>query len=401
MIKCMSRLPSRLLVACLLPLSTAVPAHADAGDVVSLRAGASVLWDDNLFRVPQGQKPQAEIITTTIAGVDVDKRFSRQEILAHVNWVATHYNSNSYLNSGNLNYEGKWLWAAGSSLTGELAADRTSAQNSFADFQGLRQRNVRTIDNQRFGLEYAFHPDWRVLGSVNHQSVINDHLLPQDRDYDATGGAVGIKYVPASGTWVSLKTRQSEGRYTKHLSSGEEQLLQLDDKFTDQGQEFFVHWQSGGHTVVNGRLEYLQRRHPNFSSRDFSGWTGQLDYLYQYTDKTALTATYQRSLNPYETIQSSYYVMDDLIFSSRWEATGKLAVVPRLNFSHRQYLGEIAPVPGAQRQDKTTRAGVDVFYAAQRWLDLKAGIAGEKRTSTGSSLDYTDYQLLLSAIAKF
>jgi len=398
MIMFMVRLPPRFLFACLLPVAAASPVHADEADVLNFRVAVSALRDDNLFRAPNGQNPVMETITTTIAGVDFDKRFSRQEVIAHVNWVDTRYHSNDYLNAGILNYDGKWLWAAGSSLTGELAADRGSAQNSFADFQGLRQRNLRTVENQRFSLEYAFHPSWHGLGKLTHQTVNNDQLLIQERDYDATGGALGIKYVPTSGSWFSFQTRQADGRYTK-LSFVP--LAQLDDKFTDRGQEFALRWQPAGHTVVNGRLEYLQRRHPNFSSRDFSGWTGQLDYLYQYTAKSALSATYLRALNPFQDAQSSYYVLDDLVFGYRWEATAKIAVGARLGYSQRRYQGEIVPLAGPRREDRTTRAGFDVSYKADRWLELKAGLAAERRNSTGSSLEYTDRQALLSAIASF
>src|SRR5262245_7936499 len=118
----MVRLPSRFLFACLLPVAASSPVHADEADVLNFRAAMSVLLDDNLFRVPNGQNPTMETITTTVVGVDVGKRFSRQEVIAHVNWVDTRYQKNDYLNAGVLNYDGKWLWAAGSHLTGELAA---------------------------------------------------------------------------------------------------------------------------------------------------------------------------------------------------------------------------------------------------------------------------------------
>ncbi|MGE5492749.1 MAG: XrtB/PEP-CTERM-associated polysaccharide biosynthesis outer membrane protein EpsL [Actinomycetota bacterium] len=397
----MSRLPPRLLLACLLPLVAAPSVQADEADVFNLRASVAALRDDNLFRLSGGQKPRSETITTTIAGVDVHKRFSLQEFIGQVSWVDTRYATNDYLNAGSLQYNGRWLWAVGAHLKGELSADRASAQNSFADFQGLRERNLRTTENQRFGAEYLFHPSWAVIGGVNHVAMRNDKPLLAETDFEATGASLGIKHSPSSGNWFSFQTRQSDGRYTKRQFSA---INQFDNGFTDRGQEFAVGWQPTGHSTFTGRLEYFQRHHDHFASRDFSGWTGLLGYQYQASAKTQLNATYQRGLNAFQdvvNINSSYYASDDLIFGIRWDATEKITVGGRLGLTHRRYLGEIVPLAGPRREDDIRRAGVDVSYKPERWLELKAGLAMEKRDSTGTVLDYTDRQALLSATARF
>ncbi|MBS1190917.1 MAG: exopolysaccharide biosynthesis operon protein EpsL [Rhodocyclaceae bacterium] len=391
----MVRLPRRFLLA--LPLVAVLSAHADEMDVFNFRAAVSTLRDDNLFRVPSALNPQMDTITTTIAGVDFDKRISLQELIAHVSWVDTHYSSNSYLNAGNLHYDAKWLWAVGTHLHGELAADRSSAQNSFADFQGLRERNLRTTENQRFGLDYAFHPSWHALGGLSHQTVTNDRLLTQESDFEANSAILGIKYTPASGNWLSFQTRQTEGDYNKRPFDA---ASQFDNRFTETGQEFAMTWQPTGHSTFNGRLEYVERRHPHFSSRNFSGWTGQLGYLYQYSAKTALTAAYVRAINAFQDTNSSYYVSDDLTLGSRWDATDKISLAARLGYAQRHYQGEIAPLATPQRQDDVTRAGVDLSYKPARWLEFKAGVAAEKRNSNSGGFDYTDRQLLFSVSAR-
>ncbi|HZX32180.1 MAG TPA: XrtB/PEP-CTERM-associated polysaccharide biosynthesis outer membrane protein EpsL [Rhodocyclaceae bacterium] len=397
----MAHIPPRLFVACLLPALAASTVRADEADVFNLRASVNALRDDNLFRQSGSQKPRSETITTTVAGVDVHKRVSLQEFIGQVNWVDTRYATNDYLNAGALQYNGRWLWALESHLKGELSADRASAQNSFADFQGLRERNLRTVENQRFSAEYAFHPSWAVIGGVNHIAMSNDKPLLAETDFEATGASLGIKHTPSSGNWLSFQTRQSDGRYTKRQFST---VNQFDNGFTDRGQEFAMAWQPTGHSSFTGRLEYFQRRHDHFASRDFSGWTGQLGYQYQASAKTQLNATYQHGLNAFQdvvNINSSYYVSDDLIFAARWDATEKISLGGRLGLSHRSYRGEIIPLAGPRREDDIRRAGIDVTYKPERWLELKAGLAAEKRDTTGAALDYTDRQALLSATARF
>lgn len=394
----MVRLPHRLLFLFCLP-GVVVPACADETDVINVRAAATALHDDNLFRVPNraGSTPQSETLTTTVIGVDFNKKLSLQQFIAHVNWVDTRYQDNDYLNAGALNYDSQWLWALGPHLKGELAADRSAAQNSFADFSGLRERNLRVNENQRFGLDYAWHPSWHVLGSVFHQSATNDRLLTQESDFEATGTSLGLRYTPASGNWLSFQTKQLDGRYTKRPF---DPVSQFDNRFTQTGQEFAASWQPTGHSAFTGRLEYVERQHPHFPARDFSGWTGQLAYQYQYSAKTSLSATYLRGLNAFQDVNSSYYLADDWSIASRWAATSKIALTARLGHAHRQYLGQINP--GAlQRADDVGRAGIDIAYKPARWLELKAGLASERRNSNLNAQDYTDRQLQLSATAQF
>lgn len=394
----MLRLPPRFLFACLAPLAASLPVQADEADVFNFRASLNTVRDDNLYRVPNSRHPEMETITTAIAGVDFNKRVSLQQFIAHVSWVETYYTHSNYLNGGGLHYDGRWLWAVGSHLTGELAADRSTAQNSFAEFPGLRQRNMRTNESQRLNLEYAFHPSWRLTGGLSHLTMSNDQVLTQESDFETNGAAIGIKYTPRSGNWVSFQTRQADGKYTKRPFDA---ASQFDNEFTDRAQEVAASWQVTGHSTFNGRFEYLERRHEHFSSRNFSGPTGQLSYQYQYSAKTVLAATYQRKINAFQDVSSSYYLDDDLLFSARWDATAKVSVAGRLGVTHRQYRGEIGPVAGARREDDILRGGVDVTYKADRWLELKAGLAADTRNSSDSGLDYTSRQAFVSAIATF
>lgn len=398
----MVRLPHRLLLACCFPLGIALPVHADEADVVNFKAAASILEDDNLFRVPDsgGLKPESETITTTVFGVDFDKRVSLQRFIAHASWVDTRYLNNDYLNAGALRYDGKWLWAVGSRLTGEVSADRSAAQNSFSDPGATRQRNLRVTENQRFGLDFAINPSWHMLGGISRLTMTNDRQLTTESDFEATGTSLGIKYTPASGNWASFQTRRHEGTYTKRPfdpSAG----IRFDNEFTQSGQEIAVGWQPTGHSSFNGRLEYLRREHAHLSDRDFSGWTGQLSYLYQYSAKTSFTLAYLRALNAFQQASSSYYVADDLSLASHWAATSKIGIATRLGYSHRQYQGEVVALNAPRQKDHVYRAGVDATYQFARWLELRAGLALEKRNSNNNGQDFTDRQALLSANAQF
>lgn len=398
----MSHLPSRFLLVCLLPLAASSPVSADEYDAFNFRAGAGTLRDDNIFRVPSGQKPQSDTINTTLAGIDFNRRFSLQQLSASITWVNQQYWNHHFLNSDAVNYTGRWLWEIGGShLHGELAADRSEVQNSFAEVRNFSQRNMRVGENQRFNVEYDFHPSWHLVGSLSHHTVTNEQLTVAENDIEANGAGIGLRYVPASGNSVSWLAKQYDGRYLKRPF---DPVLQFDKEFTQPSQEFTLDWQITGHSAVNGRMEYIQRKHEHFSDRDYSGWAGQVGYSYQYSGKTRLSATYLRALTNYQNdLLSSYYVGDELVLAANWAATDKIGVGVHVDFGQRQYRGELAPLPAGmpRRHDEIFRLGGDLAYQPTRWLEVKAGLAMERRNSNDDSQDFTDRKATLSLNARF
>lgn len=401
----MIRSPHRLLLVCALPAASLTPVHADEFDAFNFSAAVSMVRDDNLFRAPDGSglKPQMDTITSTVLGVNFKQRYSLQQIMADVSWVNTHYSAHDYLDANAINYDARWLWATGSHLNGQLAASRSEAPNSFADVPEIRnnrQRNLRVTETQRFDVDYGFHPSWHVIGDVMHQNVTNEQVIFADTDNETLAAALGIKYTPASGNWLSWQARQYDGKYTKRQFSA---ANRFDNKFSQTSQEFNLNWQLTGHSAVTGRLEYLDRQHEHFHDRDYSGWAGQLSYLYQYSGKTSFSVAYVRGLATYQDAFSSYFVSDGINLGSQWAATDKITVGARLGYSHRRYRGAVAPLPAGtpRRADDGTDGGVDVTYKAARWLELRAGLTAERRNSNLGAFDFTDRRALLSANVLF
>lgn len=401
----MTRPRHRLVLLCLLSGAGIAAVHADEFDAINFRAAVDVMHDDNLFRVPDraGLRAQSDTITSTLVGVDFSRRFSRQQVSASLNLVNRQYAKHDYLDATAVNYDARWLWAAGSHLTGELFAGRTEAPNSYADIPEIRtsrERNLRVIETQRFGLDYGLHPSWHLIGDVTHQDVRNEQRIFADGDIETYGAGLGVKYTPASGNWLSWQLRQYEGKYSRRPFDPAPGV-RFDNEFTQPGHEFNLNWQLTGHSTVTGRLEYLRRKHEHFSDRDFSGWAGQLGYAYQYSAKTVFTVSYLRGLAAFQTSDASYFVSDGVSFGSQWAATDKISVGARLGFSHRQYRGAVVPVATAHREDDGTDGAVDIIYQAARWLQLKAGLMAERRSSNRGDFDFTDRRALFSATALF
>lgn len=404
--------PRRFLPRCLLPrllpcslLFSPTLAPADPADAFNFKAAAQTLHDDNFFRAAERNKPRPETVATATLGIDFDRRISRQQLSGNIAWVATRHGNFRYLDADSLFYDGRWAWALGSHLSGELAAERSAVQNSFTDIQNTRQRNLRRSESQRFSLDYAPLSSWHLQGGVSHRVATNEALMPEQNDIEIAGAHAGLRYVSGAGNALGWQARQSRGRYLKQPP---DPLRRFDDEFSQPGQEFNFDWNAGGKGRLNGRIEHIRRRHPHFAERDYAGWNGQLAYLYRYSGKTTLSATWQRAINSFrDTVSAAsrytHYVADEAIFATHWAATGKTEVAARLAFSQRRYVGDIAPLAAepVRRQDEGVRFTLEALHAASRGLELKAGFAVEKRTSNNSNFDYSVRQIFLSATAHF
>lgn len=401
----MTRPTLRLLLLCLLPAATLSPLRADESKAFNFRAEVASLHDDNVFRTPagNGQEPQSDTITTTTVGVDFNQRYGRQEIAASVSLVNSHYGSHGFLDATALDYNAAWRWAAGPHLSGELQASRVEVPNSFAEFPEIRntsERNLRVTEDQSFGLEYAFHPSWRLIGDISHETIKNEQVIFAFSDVETVGTGIGVKYAPASGNWLSWEAKQYEGHYTqRHFDPA----LRFDDDFTQPSQEFNLNWQLTGHSTVSGRLAYLHRKHAHFSERNYAGWAGQLSYLYQYSARTLFNLTYLHGLDTYQDQLSSYYVSDGVTLGAQWAATEKISLGAHAGYAHQRYRGAVAALlPGeAQREANAVNAGIDVGYKPLRWLELKAGLMAEKRNSNDTIFNFIDHKAMLSAAATF
>lgn len=402
----MSCQKSLLAFACLVLLQ-ATGVRANEGDVLNLSATLSSMRDDNLFRLAPSVDPKSvgldgksDTITTMALGLNFNKLFGLQRLIANVSLVDNRYKTNDYLDFQALNYDAKWLWAVGTRWTGELAVDRNESLNSFSDYRNFRVRNVRTIENERFSANYWFHSNWAAVVGVSRYSLANEQPFLADSDYDANGYNYGLRYRPLSGNTVTVRAKHLDGTYSKRQFNS---TLQYDNGFVQDSYELDADWRLTGKSQVRGRLEYLARKHDHFADRDYDGWVGNLDFAYAATAKGSLNLGYKHGLETFQQLTSSYYVLDEVTLATKWAATSTLTATARLGYGLRSYKGEIVALPAGteQREDKFTRVGFDLAYLPVRWVELKAGVAYENRNVNYDSLDYKDRIGFVSASAQY
>ena len=382
-------------------------AVGDEADVLNVNATLATMRDNNLFRLAPSVDPKkvgldgkSEVINTAVLGLNFNKLFGVQRIIANVNMVDNRYQTNSYLNFAALNYDAKWLWAIGQRWTGDLSFSRAEALNSFTDYTNFKQRNVRTTENERFNANYWFHTEWAVVAGLSRTSLTNEQVFLADSDYNANGYNFGLRYRPTSGNNVTVRASRLDGNYSKRKFNA---LAQYDNGFTQDNYGVDFDWRLTGKSQFRGRMDYIDRQHEHFADRNYAGMVGNLDYVYAYSGKGNMTFGYKHGLESYQQVTNSYYSLDEFNLAAQWAATAQITAAARAGYGVRSYKGEIAPLPAGfqQREDKFTRVGLDLAYQPARWLQLKAGVSLENRNVNYDALDYKDRTGFLSATAQY
>ncbi|MDP3538788.1 MAG: outer membrane beta-barrel protein [Azonexus sp.] len=363
--------------------------------------------DNNLFRLAPSANPQAlgldgrsDSVTMTSLGLNFNKLLGNQRVIANLTALDSRYQRNDYLNFLAINYDAKLLWTVGRRWTGELSLDQNEALNTFSDYTNYRQRNIRTTDNQRFSANYWFHTSWAAVAGVYRTSVANEQPFLAESDYSGTGYNVGVRYRPVSGNTLTARAATLDGTYNKRKFNT---VSQYDNGFQQNVYGLDLDWRLTGKSQVKGRLDYLERQHEHFSSRDYSGVVGNLDYVYSYSGKGLLTLGYKHDLASFQQVTASYYELDEINLLAQWAATAQVTAGARLGYGWRSYKGEIITLPAGfvQREDKYTRLGFDLGYQPARWLQLKAGITFENRNVNYDTLDYKDRIGFVSATLQY
>lgn len=383
----------------------------DPDDPLMFVAGASVMHDNNLFRLDSHQHPningkrsRSDTITTTFAGVKIDKQVSLQRFQLDVTAKRYDFNTYNYLDFSGVDYSGAWLWSVTPHLTGTVAVDRTESLASFADFNNQTRRNVQVRETQRATVDWEMTGSYHLLGGLYRNRLNNSVAFNEMSDNTEEAAEAGLKYVSRAGNSLALLHRATRGDYTSRTLDA----ANLYDTGYDQRETYLqALWRTSGHSVLNARLGYVNRDHHHFSERDFAGTVGSLQYLWTPTGKLSFTLATGRDLTSYQTgiggingYTSSYYVNDYVSLMPQWQITAKTALRLKLDSSRRDYRGAIGAI-GSGREDRVNAAQVGVNWQAMRHVTVDAFVTRETRSSNLTNGDYRDTIAMLSAQIKF
>jgi len=398
MLKFMLTVNPRHLAAVFLYLSSlpvlllAQTGYADEKDTFNVIAGVSRQHDNNLFRTSSSES--SDNITSTYAGIRLDKPYSMQRFKFEYKLTANRYQNNDFLDFNAKDYKAAWLWALTPYLTGTLSADRKQQLNDFRDFNNSTVQSIRTIENQHFEADFSPHGNWHLLGGVTRIDVTNSQAFNEESDFSMNSGDAGLKYVFRSGNAITLMGHDRNGTYQKRKLNPD---LLFDTGFDETEAEAKLDWSITGKSKINMRLAHVKREHDNFSQRDYSGTVGRVGYTWTPTGKIQVLVAASRDLSSYQTSTSSYYRNDVLAISPMYSISAKLTAKANASISERTFLGDGTIVSSTDRVDRYKNASIGLSWTPYRSVTLGADVRRSTRNSNIVNRDFTDTTVGLSA----
>lgn len=375
---------------------------AQTEDTFKINASETLMTDSNLFRLSDGadlntligRSSAAEKINMTSLGFSLNKAYSLQRFELDLNLIDYRYQNFSYLSFTAKNYSAAWRWSLTPRFTGNFTTDRKETLNSFADFQSFSQRNQRTNTNTRFDGAYEIAGGWAVLGGVSQSAQINQEVVVAEGDYNATSADAGLRYTFTSGSALTYTLKNTSGTYLNRVLSP---TSLLDDGYNQLDNELKLHWIISGQSTADLSAAHINRTHPNFGQRDYSGFVAGANVNWSMTAKTVLSAGWMRELSSYQTDSANYSQTDRFSIGPTWQVSPKTLVRLSYQRAQRDYLGTPTGLAASSRSDTLTDTTLSLDWQPYRYLTVITSLQNAKRSSNLDGLDFNSNMATISA----
>ncbi len=382
-------------------------AQADAGDVFNVAVSQTLTWDDNLFRLPDGQSPQTgggatsrrDVVSHTGVRLTADKPIGRQVLRASVGITNVRYDRHRQLDGDLSNHAASWDWALGRQWSGVLSYSSAQTTPGFSDYRAP-VRDIVTTDAAAARALLRFHPDWRLVLGATSTRATHSAATNAIGDSRVDSAETGLRYVPGTGKEFGLRARSAEGSYPNRQQVG---ANFIDNGYREDGLDFDVVWRATGASQLQGAIGQTRRSHNDVPGRDFSGTTGRLNWSWQPTGRTNLGFGARREVGAQDDLIATYTVTDAITIGAGWQPTAKLSFSATGELRRRDRQGDPASVVGGapSRRDDDRILSLGAGYAAMRDLRLNLSLREERRESTLATAAYCTRQLMLAAAFVF
>lgn len=357
---------------------------ADEYDTLQFSASVNRAYDDNLFRVKNNET--SDQITTSTAGVKLDKTYSLQRFIVDVSYVDYKYQTNDFLDFEALNYDAKWLWSLTPSLTGNLSTSRNKSLNGFSDFR-LFTQNIRTIDVSQFRAEYSPYKVWALIAGLTETDVQNSQTFNAVAQYNATAFDYGARYNFASGSNLSFLGHKRNGQFDRALN----QSSFFDNGFTEDEYEFDFVLKPTGKSNLSSKLAHLSREYDNFTVRNYDVWIGYVRYDLLLTGKIRANLDLTRSASPFETNYSTYSVTDSATIGLSYLYSDKITFMLNGRLAQRDFRQGVIPGLAKREDDEQSLSGSVTWRPIKNiGLTLSSIRSSRNASSAYNNFDYDD-----------
>jgi hypothetical protein len=374
------------------------------------RLSETLSYDSNYFREPVIQRKEA--ISTTALSVGLDQPIGRQRLFGDATVRGVVHKEYTDLNGVGYDLRGGVDWELGNKLSGTLAANFGRAQADFSSYGAntgrVRERNDERSTSIDFRGQYGGQSVLSLVGLANYTRVRYSLASFNSSNRQSHMVGAGVRYRPSAFWSFGLTGRRTNGEYPQAL-----------DEYDRTDIDLTADYQPTGLSRFTARLSHTDEEHDLTSSRDFSGLTGELAWIYQVSGKVQLRTSVARETGsgtsisalstapvtsappttggtdsvpppqptpvPTSTTPVSYLTDSQLTdrfgIQADWAATGKITASAAFNYTNDDYDTQFGPSGGGGTSGHTRQYVVSANYAATRVWNFACGAGYEKRTT--------------------
>jgi len=411
-------LPVGLALAALV----AMPVQAKEGDTFRPFVSMGYFYDSNLFRLSETQFDLApsdlrdDRYSILSAGINVDWKPGRQQIVANATKTWIRYDQNSRLDFDGDDTQATWNWRLGNRLSGNLGAAKSTSQSSFEDVGVVNNQ----VDRERYygRAEWEFHPRWRIGGGVEEIDNTNSALTQRSQDFQQQAYDVVLGYRTPKGGNLRLQVRRIDADFPTLQILGVNIFPPIvavaDNSFKQDEYNLLGDWRVSGKLTLRGQAGWVDRQYEsvlkgNFNGffpvlvprPDFSGFVGRVSGDWYATGKTLLSASLYREPGGAQDINASSVLKKGASVKGVWLVREKWRLNAGASFENREFTGDPGGALLPQRNDDTVDTSLSLSYSPIQAVSLDVGVRAGRRDSNFSVEEYEFHSVFANVRADF
>ena len=356
-------------------------AWSQSQDVVTMRAGVSVINYDNFFATPSASAVSERATTQTI-GTHISLPYGLQRFEVDAALNSNQYQNNSSFDYTGQNYSAAWQWSLTPRLHGGLTSTRAETLNAATDSVNPNVRNRNTLKNTGLSVAYDLAGPWQLTAGGNDSSSTNEQALIGQANNHAVTVNTGVRYQTGAGDAIAYSLEEGRGTSTSD--------------YTTTTNNVTATWLLTGKTMLVGRVAHLDQHFADTPQFDFGGWLGSLNLDWRMTGKTSLGLAWARDLASYQTVGSTYTQTDSLSIAPVWNVTAKTSLRLQYRYSMRSDQGNPTGAP-SNRVDNLQDTSLAFNWQPRSSTTLSATLSQSSRSTNLANSDYTAHQFSLAA----
>jgi len=242
--------------------------------------GAGILYDDNLFRQPEGYSLSSggntlhrqDQIERLSAGVKGLWTLGRQSFELKAHGDENRFEQNDNLNNLSGNGAITWDWRVGNRWSGRLGADYGRALANFAN-NILLDKDLLTQRGSFAGASFELGPHWIAHADVRWASTSHSAEVRRLDNSNIRTQKFGVELKLSSTDSVGWNYRHANANFAGDVVRNDENF---DRRYDESSSVVWLKYALSGKTDINCEGGYLRRNYPNAVIGSFSGATGRV-----------------------------------------------------------------------------------------------------------------------------